>query len=103
MTTSNEEIRDEQEPSQEQPQPRPIEDLAKLDSYQGMTDEEINILMQYRLEIAIKDSAYQAEAQRKAEQAKIESYRSLADHAKERLDELTAAPLQLGVIKEDEA
>ena len=107
MTTSNEEIRDEQEPSPEQPQPqpRPIEDLAKLDSYHGMTDEEIDILMQYRLEIAIKDFAYQAalEAQRKAEQAKIESYRSLADHAKERLDELTAAPLLLGVIKEDEA
>lgn len=105
MTTSNEEIRDEQEPIPEQPQPRPIEDLVKLDSYQGMTDEEINILMQYHLEIAIKDSAYQAalEAQRKAEQAKIESYRSLADRAKERLDELTAASLQLGVIKEDEA
>lgn len=105
MTTSNEEIRNEQELNQEQPQPRPIEDLAKLDSYQGMTDEEINILMQYRLEIAIKDSAYQAalEAQRKAEQAKIESYRSLADYAKERLDELTAAPLQLGVITEEEA
>lgn len=87
MTTSNEEIRDEQEPSQEQPQPRPIEDLAKLDSYQGMTDEEINILMQYHLEIAIKDSAYQAalEAQRKAEPGQSRNpIRSLADHAKER-------------------
>ena len=79
--------------------------LRRCPLFKGMTDEEINILMQYRLEIAIKDSAYQAalEAQRKAEQAKIESYRGLADHAKERLDELTAAPLQLGVIKEDEA
>ena len=105
MTTSNEEIKKEQEPSQEQPQPRPIEDLAKLDSYQGMTDEEINILTQYRLEIALKDAAYQSEleSQRKAEQAKIESYRSLAEHAKNRLDELTAAPLQLGVITEEEA
>lgn len=86
-------------------QPRPIEELAKLDTYQGMTDEEIGLVMQYRLEIAIKDSAYQAalEEQRKSEQAKIESYRSIAEHAKERLDELTAAPLKLGIITEEEA
>ena len=98
MTTSDEEAREEAKA-------RPIEELAKLDSYQGMTDEEIGKLMQYRLEIAIKDSAYQAalEAQRKAEQAKIESYQSIADHAKARLDALIAAPLQLNVIKEEEA
>jgi hypothetical protein len=98
MTTSDNAIGSER-------QPRPIEELAKLDSYQGMTDEEINMVMQYRLEIAIKDSAYQAalESQRKTEQAKIESYRTLANHAKERLNELTAAPLQLGIITEEEA
>lgn len=49
MTTDNE--------LQEQtPEPRPVEELLKLDSFQGMTDAEIESVIKVRTEYAINDA-----------------------------------------------
>lgn len=79
---------------------RPIEELAKLDTYQGMTDEEIELLNAYKLEIALKDAAFQetVKQQQKATQAKIDVYKEECEHAKSRLDALIAQPLNLTTV-----
>nr|DAU86387.1 MAG TPA: hypothetical protein [Bacteriophage sp.] len=82
---------------------RPIEELAKLDSYQGMTDEEIELLTDYKLRIALNDAAFKEsmKQQQAATQAKIDAYAAEAEHAKKRLDALIAAPLNLTVMEGD--
>lgn len=83
---------------------RPIEELSKLDSYQGMTDEEIERLTKYKLEIAMKDTAFQEtmKQQQAVAKAKAEAYAAQAEHAKSKLDELIAAPLNLATVKDGE-
>lgn len=44
-----------EEPNQE---PRPIEVLTKLDTYQGMSDEEINMLINFKAQQQALDSVY---------------------------------------------
>lgn len=77
---------------------RPIEELIKLDSFQGMTDEEITLLMNYRAAIAAKDAVFSAEMdiQRERMEAQAEAFRSSAQHADELLSSLvnTALPLE---------
>lgn len=93
MTTNNDET-----------QGRPIEELSKLDSYQDMTDEEIERLTEYKLEIAMKDAVFKEtmRQQQAVAQAKAEAYAAQAEHAKSKLDELIAAPLNLATVKEGE-
>lgn len=90
MTTSSDDTRE----------PRPVEELCKLDSYQGMSDEEIDMLTNYKLEIAIKDEAFQAtmKEQRMQSEAKAAAYRDMAAHANAKLDALISTPLELKVI-----
>lgn len=77
---------------------RPIEELVKLDSFQGMSDEEITLLMNYRAAIAAKDAVFTAEMdiQREKMQAQADAFRTSAQHADELLTTLvnTALPLQ---------
>lgn len=79
---------------------RPIEELAKLDTYQGMTDEEIELLTAYKLDIALKDAAFQEtiKQQQQTTQAKIDAYKEECEHAKHRLDALIAQPLSLTTV-----
>lgn len=83
---------------------RPIEELSKLDSYQGMTDEEIERLTKYKLEIAMKDTEFQEtmKQQQAVAKAKADAYAAQAEHAKSKLDELIAAPLNLATVKDGE-
>ena len=81
---------------------RPIEELSKLDSYQGMTDEEIERLTKYKLDIAMKDAAFQEtmKQQQAVAHAKAEAYAAQAEHAKSKLEDLIAAPLNLATVKD---
>ena len=38
---------------------RPIEELLQLDTYQGMTDSEIDTLLDYRVEQRMREAEYQ--------------------------------------------
>lgn len=89
----------------EEAKPRPIEELLKLDTFQGMSDVEIATVIEYQKTIALKDAEFQQKMDaitRKGE-AEAKAYGEIADHAKAKLDELIAAPLALTVIDESEA
>lgn len=85
-------------------EPRPIEDLIKLDSYQGMTDTEIGMVVEYTAKIAAKNAAFAAEqeAQRQAEAKMAEFYRAEAEAAGRRLDDMVANPPVFTVIGDSE-
>lgn len=81
--------------------PRPIEDLMKLGTYQGMTDEEIQLVMNYTAAIAAKEAVFaeQMDIQRQQMEAKAQAYRDSATHADMRLDQLIAQELNLETVK----
>lgn len=89
-------------------QPRPIEDLLKLDSFQGMSDEEISLVVSYTAEVAAQDAVIAAERARQNEQeeAIIEVYRQSAENSYKLLQDLVTAPLSLkvvtGIVQEEE-
>jgi len=60
----------------EQGKPRSIDELSRLDTFQGMTDEEIQRLMDYRAKIAAERADSEA---RQREQA--ETLKTLQDEA----------------------
>lgn len=89
----------------EEAKPRPIEELLKLDTFQGMSDIEIATVVEYQKAIALKDAEFQQKMDaiaRKGE-AEAKAYGEIAGYAKAKLDELIAAPLALTVIDESEA
>lgn len=89
----------------EEAKSRPIEELLKLDTFQGMSDVEIATVVEYQKTIALKDAEFQQKLNaiaRKGE-AEAKAYGEIADHAKTKLDALIAAPLALTVIDESEA
>lgn len=71
---------------------RPIEDLLKYDTFQGMCDAEILSLIDYHVKIAVKDEMFarQMEILQNANNAKVEEFRSIAETAKGVLHKLTA-------------
>ena len=76
---------------------RDINTLLALDTYQGMTDEEINELMYYRVETATAEwrNLYEI-AFDEGYQAGIKSRTNeLVDYTKDLLDELVAKPMEL--------
>ena len=76
---------------------RDINTLLALDTYQGMTDEEINELMYYRVETATAEwrNLYEI-AFDEGYQAGIKSRTNeLVDYTKDLLDTLVAKPLKL--------
>lgn len=89
-------------------QPRPIEDLLKLDSFQGMSDEEISLVVSYTAEVAAQDAVIAAERARQNEQeeAIIDVYRQSAENSYKLLQDLVTAPLSLkvvtGIVQEEE-
>ena len=88
----------------EEAKARPIEELLKLDTFQGMSDVEIATVVEYQKAIALKDAKFQQKMDaiaRKGE-AEAKAYGEIADHAKAKLEELIAAPLALTVIDESE-
>lgn len=81
MTTENEE------------KPRSIDELSKLDTFQGMTDSEIQLLMDYRAKIAAEradSEARQREAAAQLETMQAESAK-LHDAAMESFKRACAA------------
>ena len=88
----------------EEAKPRPIEELLKLDTFQGMSDAEIAMVLEYQKAIALKDEEFKQKMDaiaRKGE-AEAKAYDEIAEHAKAKLDALIAAPLALTVIEESE-
>lgn len=88
----------------EEAKPRPIEELLKLDTFQGMSDVEIATLVEYQKDIALKDAEFKQkmDAIARRGEAEAKAYGEIADHAKAKLDELIAAPLALNAIEESE-
>lgn len=96
MTTeSNQETQTEREP-------RPIEDLVKLETFQDMTDEEITLVMNYRATIAAKDAVFaeSMDIQRKQSEAQIQTYKDSAAYADNLLYQLVSSELPLQEVKE---
>lgn len=83
-------------------EPRPLEELLKLTSYQGMSDDEIQAVIDYFVADARSAGAADATAQaiQQAAAVSAESQAAVAEAAKERMLELTAHGLQLEVIED---
>lgn len=81
-------------------EPRPIEDLVKLDTYQGMTDEEIAMVVEYTTQIAAKNAAFKAsqQAQREAEARISEFYQKEAEAASIELNRIAENPPAMEVV-----
>lgn len=82
MTTSEESIEERKD--------RPIEDLLKLDTYQGMTDTEIASVIQWHAMVAAKTTKASETAQALHEQTQvmIDHYAAERDAAEKALQEL---------------
>lgn len=86
----------------EEPKPaRPVEELLKLDTFQGMTDEEITLIIQYCCVVAVEDAIfnYENDKQQVLLQAQIDSYAEESRHSMAILETLISEPLQLQHIE----
>lgn len=92
-----------EEPTEPEKQPRPIEDLIKLDSFQDMTDEEITRVMNYRATIAAKDAVFaeKMDIQRQEMEARAQSYKDSAAFADSLLYSLVESELPLQTVPQN--
>lgn len=81
MTTQSDDAK-----SDEPREPRHVQELLKLDSYQGMTDEEITSLMEYKAAIAAVQAKEQA-----LQQANEQLHAELLQQASEAAERAQAA------------
>lgn len=84
----------------EQPTQRSVHDLLKLDTFQGMTDVEIQSLIDYYVEQAHQDETVKLAQQTEIQtmNAQCAAYDALRDDANSVLKQVLAAPLNLGTI-----
>lgn len=79
---------------------RSVHDLLKLDTFQGMTDAEIQSLIDYYVEQAHQDETVKLAQQTEIQtmNAQCAAYDALRDDANSVLKQVLAAPLNLGTI-----
>lgn len=82
---------------------RSVHELLKLDTYQGMTDEEVKSLIDYYVDLAHTDETVKAAqaAQITTMQEMCDAYASLRDDANSVLKKVLSVPLKLGTIDEE--
>lgn len=90
------------ETSGEQPVQRSVHELLKLDTFQGMTDAEIQSLIDYYVEVAHNDEHTKVVQATEIQtmNAQCAAYDSLRDDANSVLKQVLSAPLNLARIDE---
>ena len=90
------------ETSGEQPVQRSVHELLKLGTFQGMTDAEIQSLIDYYVEVAHNDEHTKVVQATEIQtmNAQCAAYDSLRDDANSVLKQVLAAPLNLAIIDE---
>lgn len=90
------------ETSGEQPVQRSVHELLKLGTFQGMTDEEIQSLIDYYVEVAHNDEHTKVVQATEIQtmNAQCAAYDSLRDDANSVLKQVLSAPLNLARIDE---
>lgn len=93
---------DSGETSGEQPVQRSVHELLKLGTFQGMTDAEIQSLIDYYVEVAHNDEHTKAVQATEIQtmNAQCAAYDALRDDANSVLKQVLAAPLNLAIIDE---
>ena len=93
---------DSGETSGEQPVQRSVHELLKLSTFQGMTDAEIQSLIDYYVEVAHNDEHTKAVQATEIQtmNAQCAAYDSLRDDANSVLKQVLSAPLNLARIDE---
>lgn len=101
-TTDVTETTDSGETSGEQPVQRSVHELLKLDTFQGMTDAEIQSLIDYYVEVAHNDEHTKVVQATEIQtmNAQCAAYDSLRDDANSVLKQVLAVPLNLAIIDE---
>lgn len=102
ITTDKTGTTDSGETSGEQSAQRSVHELLKLDTFQGMTDAEIQSLIDYYVEVAHNDErtkVFQA-TEIQTMNAQCAAYDSLRDDANSVLKQVLSAPLNLARIDE---
>lgn len=90
------------ETSGEQPVQRSVHELLKLGTFQGMTDAEIQSLIDYYVEVAHNDEHTKVVQATEIQtmNAQCAAYDSLRDDANSVLKQVLSAPLNLAIIDE---
>ena len=101
-TTDVTETTDSGETSGEQPVQRSVHELLKLGTFQGMTDAEIQSLIDYYVEVAHNDEHTKVVQATEIQtmNAQCAAYDSLRDDANSVLKQVLAAPLNHAIIDE---
>lgn len=101
-TTDETGTTDSGETSGEQPVQRSVHELLKLGTFQGMTDAEIQSLIDYYVEVAHNDEHTKAVQATEIQtmNAQCAAYDSLRDDANSVLKQVLAVPLNLAIIDE---
>lgn len=101
-TTDVTETTESGDTSSEQPVQRSVHELLKLGTFQGMTDAEIQSLIDYYVEVAHNDEHTKAVQATEIQtmNAQCAAYDSLRDDANSVLKQVLAAPLNLAIIDE---
>lgn len=101
-TTDVTETTDSGETSGEQPVQRSVHELLKLGTFQGMTDAEIQSLIDYYVEVAHNDEHTKVVQATEIQtmNAQCAAYDSLRDDANSVLKQVLSAPLKLARIDE---
>ena len=101
-TTDVTETTESGETSGDQPVQRSVHELLKLGTFQGMTDAEIQSLIDYYVEVAHNDEHTKAVQATEIQtmNAQCAAYDSLRDDANSVLKQVLAAPLNLAIIDE---
>lgn len=91
------------ETSGEQPVQRSVHELLKLSTFQGMTDAEIQSLIDYYVEVAHNDEHTKVVQATEIQtmNAQCAAYDSLRDDANSVLKQVLSAPLNLAIIDEN--
>lgn len=76
---------------------RPLETLLKLGTYQGMTDTEVESVLEYRVARRMKQEEFELKMQEVQEglTAQAAAYQEMADNAMTAFNELVAGALKL--------
>ena len=101
-TTEGTGTTDSGETSSEQPVQRSVHELLKLSTFQGMTDAEIQSIIDYYVEVAHNDEHTKAVQATEIQtmNAQCAAYDSLRDDANSVLKQVLSAPLNLARIDE---
>jgi hypothetical protein len=102
-TTQNPSTTDVTTTDAAQPTQRSVHELLKLKTFQGMTDAEIQSLIDYNVENAHQDETVKLAQATEIQtmNAECAAYDALKDDANSVLKKILAVPLSLGVVSQD--